>query len=537
MTNPAVADAVVVQPREVLIDGKAAGTVSLIIWGIARRSQYDVVVEPGVTTLQQKLQALFPGEDITATLNDEALILSGRVSSTAVMLAAGEIAQASASKVKVINMLQLPGGPGSQQVMLQVRFAEVNRRAIEELGVNLFMGPNGENDYVARTTTSQFTPPGFDRDATTFADFLNLFVMNTKYNIGVVIKALQQKGYFQSLAEPNLIAYNGQKASFLAGGEFPVPVVQGGAGSTNAVTIEWKEFGVRLTFTPTIAGDTIRLKVRPEVSSLDYNNGITLGGFRVPALISRWAETDVELRDGQSFAIAGLLHNTAQEDGSKVPILGSIPIIGNLFKSKSERKEQTELMVLITPQLVRPLDPDEVPALPVTIEALPPGARGRTSIGGRRRPGGRACAGSRRRAETCAGCEEGLGVGRPLNQSIALVGAGDRQLEQLLRKRGLTVLSWAEHDLASRALQTSAPAGLVMLDVRDQSGLPASLDAFRRQHPGVPVILVMSSLEPGLMLAAMRAGVKECLRHPVTEEDLDAAHRENCCLAGTWVGR
>jgi pilus assembly protein CpaC len=279
------------------------------------------------------------------------------------MLRAGEIAQASAQKLKVINLLRLPAGPSSQQVMLQVRFAEVNRRAVRELGVNLFMGPNGENDYVARTTTNQFTAPGFDRDTTTFADFLNLFVMNTKYNVGVVIKALQSKGYFESLAEPNLIAYNGQEASFLAGGEFPVPIVQG---MTNAVTIQWKEFGVRLTFTPTIAGDVIRLKVRPEVSSLDFNNGITLQGFRVPSLITRYAQTDVELRDGQSFAIAGLLHNTAQEDGSKVPLLGSIPIIGNLFKSKSERKEQTELMVLITPQLVRPLDPDEVPALPTS---------------------------------------------------------------------------------------------------------------------------------------------------------------------------
>ena len=263
VTNPAVADAVVVQPREVLIDGKAPGTVSLIIWGLTSRAQYDVVVEPGVSTLQQRLQALFPGEDITATMNDEALILSGRVSSTAVMLKAGEIAQASASKVKVINLLQLPGAAGSQQVMLQVRFAEVNRRAIQELGVNLFMGPNGENDYVARTTTQQFTAPGFDRDLTTFSDFLNLFVMNTKYNVGVVIRALQSKGYFESLAEPNLIAYNGQEASFLAGGEFPVPVVQG---VTNAVTIEWKEFGVRLAFTPTIAGDVIRLKVRPAAS-------------------------------------------------------------------------------------------------------------------------------------------------------------------------------------------------------------------------------------------------------------------------------
>jgi pilus assembly protein CpaC len=363
VTNPAVADAVVVQPREILIDGKTPGTVSLIIWGLASRAQYDIVVEQSVTTLQQKLQALFPGEDITATVNDEALILSGRVSSTTVMLKAGEIAQASAAKAKVINMLQLPGGQSSQQVMLQVRFAEVNRRAIQELGVNLFMGPNGENDYVARTTTSQFTAPGFDRDATTFADFLNLFVMNTKYNVGVVIKALQGKGFYESLAEPNLIAYNGQEASFLAGGEFPVPVVQG---MSNAVTVTWKEFGVRLKFTPTIAGDAIRLKVRPEVSALDFNNGITLQGFRIPALTTRYAETDVELRDGQSFAIAGLLHNTAQEDGSRVPILSSIPIIGNLFKSKSERKEQTELMVLITPQLVRPLDPDEVPALPVT---------------------------------------------------------------------------------------------------------------------------------------------------------------------------
>jgi pilus assembly protein CpaC len=367
VTNPAVADAVVVQPREVLIDGKAAGTVSLIIWGAGRRAQYDVVIEQSVSTLQQKLQALFPGEDITATLNDEALILSGRVSSTAVMLKAGEIAQASAAKVRVINLLQLPGGPGSQQVMLQVRFAEVNRKAVQELGVNLFMGPNGENDYVARTTTGQFSAPGITGGGTTFSDVLNLFVMNTKYNIGVVIKALQQKGYFQSLAEPNLIAYNGQTASFLAGGEFPVPVVQGGGGVAGAaVTIEWKEYGVRLNFTPTIAGDTIRLKVRPEVSSLDFNSGIQLSGFRVPALLKRFAETDVELRDGQSFAIAGLLLNTAQESGSKVPILGSIPIIGALFRSKAETKEQTELMVLVTPQLVRPLDPDEVPALPIS---------------------------------------------------------------------------------------------------------------------------------------------------------------------------
>jgi pilus assembly protein CpaC len=176
-----------------------------------------------------------------------------------------------------------------------------------------------------------------------------------------VLRALRGKGLFQSLAEPNLIAYNGKEASFLAGGEFPVPFV---AGSSGQVTVQFKEFGIRLNFTPTIAGDVIRLKVRPEVSTLDFNNGVTLSGFRIPALTTRRAETEVELRDGQSFAIAGLLDNVSQTDSSNVPFLSSIPIIGNFFKSKSERASRTELMVLITPRLVRALDPDEVPPLP-----------------------------------------------------------------------------------------------------------------------------------------------------------------------------
>lgn len=377
ITNPAIADAVAVQPREILVDGKAAGTVSLIVWGSGRRSQYDVVVEPAVTTLQQRLATLFPGEDIQVTVNDEAIVLSGRVSNTNVMLRAGEIASASSSKAKIVNLLQLPGGQPSQQVMLQVRFAEVNRRALKELGVSLFTGATGYKDWIARETTGQFATPVYEeltRDATdgevtklggktTFSDFLNLFLFNTKYNVGAVIRALQQKGFFQSLAEPNLIAYNGQEASFLAGGEFPVPIVQG---VSNAVTVSWREFGVRLDFKPTIAGDVIRLHVRPEVSSLDFNNGITLSGFRIPSLISRRAETEVELRDGQSFAIAGLLNNVSQETGANVPFLSRIPIIGTLFKSKAESAEKTELLVLITPQLVRPLDPDEVPPLPTT---------------------------------------------------------------------------------------------------------------------------------------------------------------------------
>ena len=362
VTNPGVADAVVVQPREILVDGKAPGTVSLIVWGANTRVQYDVVVEQPISALEQQLHQLFPGEAIQVAINADSVVLSGRVSSTDVMLRAADIARAAAPKANVINMLQVPGAADSQQVMLQVRFAEVNRRALTDMGVSFFTGAMGYKNWVGRTTTQQYPAPDFDQDdGLVFSDFLNIFLFNTKYNVGALFKALKQTGYFQSLAEPNLIAYNGQEASFLAGGEFPVPIVQG---ATGTVSVQFKEFGVRLNFKPVIAGDLIRLRVRPEVSSLDFNNGVLLEGFRIPALTTRRAETDVELRDGQSFAIAGLIDNQAQEDSAAVPILSQIPIIGNLFKSKGERKERTELIVIVTPRLVRPLNPDEVPPLP-----------------------------------------------------------------------------------------------------------------------------------------------------------------------------
>jgi pilus assembly protein CpaC len=374
VTNPLIADAVVVQPREILIDGKAPGTISLIVWGNGQRVQYDLVVEQPTTALEQQLHQLFPAESIQVALNADAIILSGRVSSTEVMLRASEVARASAPKANVINMMTVPGGAGSKQVMLQVRFAEVNRRALTELGASFFTGITGYKNWTGRTTTQQFPAPDFDtaNGGLVFADFLNLFLFNNKYNAGTVIKALKQTGYFQSLAEPNLIAYDGQEASFLAGGEFPIPFVSGGL--TNTISIVFKEFGVRLKFKPTIAGDLIRLHVAPEVSSLDFNNGILLEGFRIPAITARRAETEVELRDGQSFAIAGLINNEAQTDSAALPILGQLPIIGNLFKSKADRKERTELLVIVTPRLVRPLNPDEVPPMP-TLPArfLPPG--------------------------------------------------------------------------------------------------------------------------------------------------------------------
>ena len=350
------------------------------MWGADGRTQYDLVVEQPVTPLQQNLQMLFPGEDIQVSTSDDSTILSGQVSSTNIMLRAGEIAQASAAKRAVINLLQVPGGSESQQVLLQVRFAEVNRRVLQEARRVTSSSRTHElgrarDDAAVRARPTSTTTPA----ASTFSDFLNLFFFDRQARASAaLLRALESRGAFQSLAEPNLIAYNGQEASFLAGGEFPVPVVQG---ATGTVTVQFKEFGIRLNFKPTIAGDAIRLKVKPEVSTLDFANGVSLGGFRIPALTTRRAETDVELRDGQSFAIAGLLDNISQDDRSAIPILSKLPIIGPLFKSKAERAEQTELMVLITPRLVRALDPDEVPPLPTRFKPFLGGPKGG---GGRR---------------------------------------------------------------------------------------------------------------------------------------------------------
>jgi pilus assembly protein CpaC len=367
VANPEIADATVVDPTQVLVDGKVSGTVSLIVWGKKDMRQYAVNVFPATPTLQRQFQLLFPGEDIHVNVADEALVLSGKVTSREVATRAIDIAGKSSTKMKVVNLLQVPGETQGAQVMLQVRVAEVSQRALLELGTTFFTGPNGYKDWVGRVTTQQFPAPDFsgrigpppsggkgaDQEAKlSFSDFLNLFVLNTKYDVGTVITALRQRGYFQSLAEPTLIAYNGQEASFLAGGEIPIPIAQG---ITGAVSVSYKEFGVRLTFRPDITGDVIRMKVRPEVSSLDFANGISMAGFRIPALTTRRAETDVELRDGQSFAIGGLLNNLSQNDRAAIPLLGDVPIIGYLFKSKAERKERTELVVIITPHLVQPL--------------------------------------------------------------------------------------------------------------------------------------------------------------------------------------
>jgi hypothetical protein len=227
---------------------------------------------------------------------------------------------------------------------------------------------------VGRTNTGQYPGPAFDDGRLVFSDFLNLFLFDAKNSIGGVVRALQNKGLFQSLAEPNLIAENGKEASFLAGGEYPYPVVQGG-GDRTSVTIQFKEFGVRLTFTPTIVGgDLVKLKVAPEVSSLDFANAVTLEGFRVPAISTRRTQTEVELQDGQTFAIAGLMNNTVTSQMSKIPGIGDIPILGYLFRSKAAQKNQTELVVMITPTILRRGSTGVSPKLPDLVEPYMPPA-------------------------------------------------------------------------------------------------------------------------------------------------------------------
>jgi pilus assembly protein CpaC len=314
---------------------------------------YEVVVRRDLTHLMEQVKQLFPGEPITVVGSGKDVVLSGTVSSKYVVDKASEVAAGYVEKKEnVVNMLKQQEGVASNQVMLRVRFAEVSRSAMQELGATFFA--NGyKSEWAGRTAPPGVPSPDFEDGKLVFSDFLNLFVFNAKEGLGAAIKALQNKGLFQSLAEPNLIASNGKEASFLAGGEYPYPIVQPGTGG-NAVTIMFKEFGIRLNFTPTVLnGDMINLKVRPEVSALDFSSAITLSGFRVPALSTRRTETEVELANGQTFAIAGLMNNTVTNTMRSIPGIGDIPILGWLFKSKAMAKNQTELVVMITPTIVR----------------------------------------------------------------------------------------------------------------------------------------------------------------------------------------
>ncbi len=378
LTSPNVADAMVTTPSQLLIHGKAPGTISMFVWdkagGIKR---FEVVVRRDLSQLGEQLKQLFPGEPIGIHSNGKDVVISGVVSSKYVVDKAAEVTAGYVEKKEdVVNLLRQQEGVATNQVLLRVRFAEVSRSAMTELGASVFANGADQGRWFGRTTTDQIPGPRFDDGKLVFSDFLNLFLFDAKNQVGGVIRALQNKGLFQSLAEPNLIAENGKEASFLAGGEYPYPVVQGGS-DRNSVTIQFKEFGVRLNFTPTIVGDDlVKVKVRPEVSSLDFANALTIEGFRVPAISTRRTETEVELQDGQTFAIAGLMNNTLTSQMQKIPGIGDIPILGLLFKSKAAQKNQTELVVMITPQILRRGSTGVSPKLPDLVEPyMPPSSK------------------------------------------------------------------------------------------------------------------------------------------------------------------
>jgi pilus assembly protein CpaC len=392
VTDPGIADAVVVSLHQVMVHGRQPGEVTLILWDTAERSRsFDLMVDVDATAAAREINRVFPTQQIKVVAVRSALVLSGHVATDKDAERAGKIAEAFTKNV--VNVLSA-GPVGADEVMLEVKFAEVDRTALLQWGINIFS--TGAANTAFGSSTQQFgglsgvssgavtsdvnlrgSPPGsslftseinnqlFHQPTVVGTnDLLNLFVFNTSVNLGAIIKALQQQNVLEILAEPNLIAVDGKDASFLAGGEFPFPVSQGISG---AVTILWKEFGVRLKFLPAIMPNgRIHLRVQPEVSALDFNNALTISGFIVPALSTRRAETELELQDGQSFVIAGLMDHRVTNVMSKIPGIGSIPILGNLFKSKNVQKNKTELMVLVTVKRVSPtMQPPPLPNFPL----------------------------------------------------------------------------------------------------------------------------------------------------------------------------
>jgi pilus assembly protein CpaC len=362
VTDPTVADALVVTPTQVLVNGLAPGEVSLLIWDELERSRsFDLRVDVDITAASEEMHRLFPDEQISVTPSRNAIVVSGHVTTEDVAKHAGALA--SAYSKNVVNVLTF-GPVGAEEVLLEVKFAEVDRTALTQLGINLFS--TGSGNTIGAITTGQY---GGVKDGTindngsgspysnsaTISDALNLFFFNPQVHLGGVIKALQGKNLLQILAEPNLVAVNGKEASFLAGGEFPFPVVQPGAGGISTVTIQFREFGVRLKFTPVIQPNgNIHLHVIPEVSTLDFANSVSVSGTTIPAISTRKADTEFELQDGQSFVIAGLMDNRVTDLNNKVPWLGDVPILGNFFKSKSSQKSNSELMVLCTVRRISP---------------------------------------------------------------------------------------------------------------------------------------------------------------------------------------
>ncbi len=359
-----------------MLNGKTPGGVSLVIWDEEGQSQtFEISVDIDILGLRQEIHDAFPKEPIQIDAAKDVVILSGRASSQEVADKVLEVVKGVTGKAT--SLIQVPPVQNGE-VLLQVKFAEVNRSALSQLGINILSLPGAKT--IGSITTQQFSAPiiqgqvgsigGGASSATTggssaafgLGNLLNIFLYNPQLNLAATIQALQSDNLLQILAEPNVLTESGKEGSFLAGGEFPFPVIQSSGGGTfPAITIQFKEFGIRLNFTPTITPDgLIHLKVKPEVSSLDFSNALTISGFTIPALSTRRVESEMDLSDGQSFAIAGLIDNQVTQQMTKMPGIGNIPILGNLFKSRQLQKSDDELLIVVTPRVVHPLEPANV---------------------------------------------------------------------------------------------------------------------------------------------------------------------------------
>jgi len=372
-SNADIVDASPVTAREILLHGKSFGTVTLVVWSkTGQRNFYNITVEQNLEPLRQLLKDTFPKEDIHVQSSRDSLSLTGKVSAKDVAERAAALAAPFAKTI--VNNLQVPPLPVEKQILLRVKFAELDRTAASQFAVNLVS--TGATNTIGSVTTGGAPAPqpatigaGAGGANSTFSipNALNIFAFRPDLNLGAFIQALQQRNLLQILTEPNLITTTGKEASFLVGGEFPVPVLQGGS-NAGAVTVQFREFGVRLNFTPTLTeSSTIRMHIKPEVSTLDFSNGVTISGFTIPALSTRKVETNIELGEGQSFVIGGLIDNRVTETFSKIPGLANLPVLGNIFKSRQLTKNNSELVILVTPEITMPLQPGEAkpgPAMP-----------------------------------------------------------------------------------------------------------------------------------------------------------------------------
>lgn len=366
------AEAEAVSPTQVLVNGKAPGETTLIIWdSTGSRQFFNVTVRTSTLATHDQLEAIrrqiraeLPGQDVNVAIDGGNVYLRGTVDD---LTSANRAALIGGTAGKVVNLLNVKVPEADRQILLKVRFASVDRSKERQLGLNIFS--TGIGNTVGTIATGEYTPPTVSTTnpaTATVTQALNLFAYYPGINLGATIEALEQRGVVESLAEPNILAEDGKQASFLAGGEYPFPMVQGGTGAGGtAVTIEFKEYGIRLNFIPTITPrGTIRLQVAPEVSALDFADAVTISGFTEPAITIRRVKTEVELADRQSFAIGGLLDNTENDTFEKIPFLGDIPILGKFFQSMQRTKNNTELIVIVTPEIVNPVPAGTEIALP-----------------------------------------------------------------------------------------------------------------------------------------------------------------------------